>query len=145
MAKKIVANKVTRVMETVELITNGVTTSEIRKYADKHGWCVASRTIDMYISQAKDIIAQENRESRAFRRNLADRRMNMIFSRSMAARDYRTALAAQAEYNKVFGLYGNDQKESGGQEQRENPAEALTTEELKALAGQIMAESNSEC
>lgn len=130
--KRSTAATVARIAEVAELIINGAATSEIRLYAQKNEWGVKDRSVDDYIRKAKDLIAQTTRDSRALRINLADRRLNMVFARSMRNKDYSAAMAALREYNKLFGLYGEAE---AGEHQRAE-VDALS-KSLQELAGEL--------
>ena len=99
------AQKAMRVDAVSELILHGASTKEIYSFAASNGWGVSGRTVSIYVRAAMDAIAETAQDSRAYRISLADRRLNMLFKRGLETGDYRTALAAQQEYNKLYGLY----------------------------------------
>ena len=117
MARRSDVQKIIRVAEVAELLLSGAAPCDIKKYAISNDWPVTERTVDNYISEARIDIERSVEGARSYRIAVADRRLNKMYAISMENGDIRAALAAQQEYNKLYGLHtphgsGNDGTDS---------------------------------
>ncbi len=102
-----------RVMDVYRLLVAGASRATIVQYTAKT-WSVSDRQTDEYIARAKaDLLAQLDRDKE---NNLAMAitRMSDIYQQCYAAKNYKGAITAQIEINKLLGLYAPVKQELTG-------------------------------
>jgi hypothetical protein len=104
MSKATNAEKERRTDIIYTLLVNGASRFEICQYASKH-WGLTNRQADRYIAGANSQIAAEAEYHRSRETGRSIARLNEVFKLCMAAKDYRSALAAQRELNALLSLY----------------------------------------
>jgi len=87
-----------RVDKILDLVVAGLTTREIGQYVDdKTDWGIGRRTIDRLIARARDVVAEQAEPHRKYALNLALRRLDMLFARSLQINDFKACLAVERE------------------------------------------------
>jgi hypothetical protein len=95
-----------RVNKVFELLVNGLTRYQVLQFvATKTDWQLKPRQVDNYIQKASALIAQEAEYLRPKEIGKAIARLNAIFQGAVKVQDYKTAIAAQRELNKLLSLY----------------------------------------
>ena len=110
------SNKVelqSRVNDVCERLLSGQKRSDIVHFATE-AWGISERQVDDYLAKARDAIANSNVVHRDFEIARALVRMNQIFNKAESAEDYKTAILAQQEINKLLALYMPTRSEVSG-------------------------------
>ena len=105
-----------RVATVCKLMIAGASRASIVQYGSIQ-WDITDRQIDDYIARAKNDIATMTDKDKESNLNMAMARMNDIYQQCYAAKNYKGAMSAQIEINKLLGLYAPAQQEikhSGG-------------------------------
>jgi len=98
-----------RVTVVLELIVNGARRPEILRYArEDSDWGVSWRQVDNYIKRANDRLLEIAHHTQEQEFRLAYERLTAIYGRAFKDEDWKSALAAQKEIHKLFGLTGPD-------------------------------------
>lgn len=93
-----------RVQKVINLIVEGLTASEILQYVTVE-FGVKERQAYTYISKAKELLSVSNEAEQIYNRGLAMQRLNHIFKESLSNKNYRVALNAQSELNKITNIH----------------------------------------
>src|SRR3990167_2619821 len=94
-----------RTEQVLELLAAGLSRREIIRWAaEKTEWAVGSRTIDRLIRRAGKLFESESAPLRAREIGKSLRRLEMLFSRCLAEKDYKGALAVEARRIALLGL-----------------------------------------
>ncbi len=94
-----------RVNVILNLVVSGLNRAEIMRYvANKTPWGVSERTIDSYLARARRVIAAVANVEQKRELGLSMLRLEELFKRSLAGRDYKAALAVQKERHELLGL-----------------------------------------
>lgn len=102
-----------RVATVCKLMIAGASRTTIVQYGSTQ-WSVSDRQIDDYISRAKLDIATMTDKDKESNLNMAMARMNDIYQQCYAAKNYKGAMSAQIEINKLLGLYASVKQEVTG-------------------------------
>ncbi len=93
-----------RVLDVYKLLVAGASRATIVQYGSKT-WSITDRQVDDYIARAKlDLMAQLDRD-KDNNLAMAITRMSDIYQQCYAAKNYKGAITAQIEINKLLGLY----------------------------------------
>lgn len=92
-----------RVQKVISLIVEGLTTSDIVQYVTVE-FNVKDRQAYVYLSKAKELLSLSNEAEQIYNRGLAMQRLNHIFKESLSSKNYRIALNAQSELNKITNI-----------------------------------------
>lgn len=103
MAKSTDAEMEQRVTEVYDLLLTGTSRPAILAHASK--WEVDARSVDTYIRRAKAEIKKQAAVERDNALGLAFARLELLFQRTLSAKDYRGALAVLRELNALADLY----------------------------------------
>ncbi|MBN2377048.1 MAG: hypothetical protein JXD22_11645 [Sedimentisphaerales bacterium] len=117
----------------VLLITQGVSFAQILDYCGKQG--VEPDAVDGLIAEARKritIAAEYNRDEQV---GLAVQRLTELYRNALAGQDFRTALQAQRELNRLMGLYENKNASSGPDLSEDL---AGLREQLDTIAGYVL-------
>lgn len=113
-------DKTARVAKIKEWIILGIPTDKIYELSKsiKFRWDVSNRTIDNYIADAKDLLAEDakrNYKSVEFNRAKATERFDLIYAEAMRQKDLQAAIRAESERIKVLRvLEQTDAQENQG-------------------------------
>lgn len=118
------AEKNKRISAVGKLLCLGKERAEILQYS-AGTWGVSERQVDTYISEATAQIQIANTEDLAAEKAMALARNRMIFGLAIKAEQYRNALNAQDQINKLLGLYAPEKKELSGTLEVKTIADAL--------------------
>lgn len=105
MAKATNAQTTRRVTAIYKLILLGADRESIMQYVTKEGWDVETRMIDDYAARARKLLIELTKTDRENQLALARARLNLLFAKTVALNDYKTALAIQKDINALEGLY----------------------------------------
>lgn len=103
-----------RVATVHKLLVAGASRASIVQYGSKE-WKVTDRQVDDYISRAKETIKEQSDRDKENNLSMAIARMNDIYQQCYAAKNYKGAITAQVEINKLLGLYSPSKMEHSGQ------------------------------
>lgn len=78
-------------------------------------WELSDRQTDEYIGRVKQIISEQMDREKDSNLGLALERMNDIYQKCLAASNYKNAIAAQREINRLLGLYAPEKIEHSGE------------------------------
>ena len=109
------AEKTARIEKVTAYLVGGAAPAEIKQAGAKE-WGVSEKTVEGYIKSAREIISADVVADKTFALKLAGRRLNMLFSRNMAIKDYKAALSVLQEYNKLHGLHGGEAGKTAGEQ-----------------------------
>lgn len=109
------------------MILNGHSSRDIMKHG-REEWKVSKRQTEKYISRVQEILELTSSVNRNRSYGLAVGRLEMIYSRATANKDYKTALMTLKQLHELQGLF-NQQKET---DSAEGFAERMR-KELKAM------------
>ncbi len=99
------ATQALRIQQVVGLVTSGLTRAEICRYlSEKTNWNVTDRTVERYMSQARQIIEEAVSVEVSYELGLGLMRLEDLYKRSVSGRDYKAALAVQKERHELLGL-----------------------------------------
>jgi len=94
-----------RVTEVYALLVAGVSTDQIKRLAkDKYFWNVSSRSIDYYISKAKERLDEESKVRRSSELGKAIARLDSQYFRADQRKDHRGAVIAVLACIKLLRL-----------------------------------------
>lgn len=93
-----------RVAMVHKLLVAGASRGAIVQYGSKE-WRVSDRQIDDYIASAKETLKAQTDRDKENNLSMALARMNDIFQQCMSAKNFKGAITAQQEINKLLGLY----------------------------------------
>lgn len=93
-----------RVATVHKLMVAGASRASIVQYGSKE-WKITERQVDDYIASAKETIKAQTDRDKDNNLSMALARMGDIFQQCMSAKNYKGAIAAQQEINKLLGLY----------------------------------------
>jgi hypothetical protein len=93
-----------RIESVAVLLLGGARRSEIMAHADRQGWGVVPRQVDVYIRRAHEQIAQQGAADLKSERAVARARLEMIFRATMGSKDHARALATVREIVNLLGL-----------------------------------------
>ena len=96
-----------RILKVVSMIEEGRSRTEILTTCI-NDYGVSRSTADRYIESANDQFKEAYKPQLKQSAEIARRRLESIFQRSMLKEQYRTALLAQSQLNKIQGLCDND-------------------------------------
>jgi hypothetical protein len=137
-----------RVDEVFKLLTMGAQHSDIKRYADAHGWNVSARQIRRYVSDAQE---QFKRLARADREKLLGRHIaqrGSLYQKAYKDGDLRTALLVAKDEAKLQGLYPRplSQEEADKERLRKllDPAVKTTLSRKVRTARLLMAQANKD-
>ena len=68
-------------------------------------WKVSERQGDEYIARAREILKEQTDRDKDRNLEMAMARMNEVYHQGMTAKNYKVAISAQIEINKLLGLY----------------------------------------
>lgn len=94
-----------RIQEVFKLLVAGAEFSDIKEYANGHGWNVTVRQLQRYIRQANKLFAKVVRKDhqQLLGRHIMQRRA--MFARSIKANNLNTALRSLQDEAKLQGIY----------------------------------------
>ena len=95
-----------RIFKVVSMIEEGQSRSSIIEQCCAE-YSVSRSTVDRYIDSANDHFKESYKPQMQRSAEIAKRRIEAIFEKSMKKQDYRMALAAQSQLNKIQGLCDN--------------------------------------
>lgn len=93
-----------RVATVHKLLVAGASRASIVLYGSQN-WKVSDRQITDYIARAKETLIEQVDKDKESNLSMALTRMNDIYQQCMSAKNYKGAIAAQREINKLLGLY----------------------------------------
>lgn len=93
-----------RVATVHKLIVAGASRASIQQYSATT-WGLSDRPIDEYIARAKETIKEQTDKDKDNNLALAIQRMSDIYQQCYSAKNYKGAITAQVEINKLLGLY----------------------------------------
>lgn len=89
----------------MQLACSGASRRDILQFvATQTTWGVSVRTIDRYMADAHVAVVDAGRHNHELELGRAKVRLNLLFGRALAAKDYSTALAVQREINRLLNL-----------------------------------------
>lgn len=105
--KASVAETQERINFTFDLLVGGAKRANvIKQFSEKHPeWNLQPRQIDNYIAKAKAEIEKRQDTRRSYEYSMALVRAENIYARAMSAHDYRAALSAQDQINRITDIY----------------------------------------
>jgi hypothetical protein len=104
-----------RIVTIHKLLVAGASRTTILQYAVKT-WDVSESMADKYIGRAKESITEQTDRDRDHNLSLALERMADIYQQCMSAKNFKGAIAAQQETNKLLGLYAPLKQEITGKD-----------------------------
>lgn len=104
MAKSTDAEMEKRITAVYDLLLIGTSRAGIVQYAAEK-WQVETRIVDTYIRRARNLLKKHTATSRELALATARARLNLLYQKALAAKDYRGALAVQKEINALEALY----------------------------------------
>jgi len=93
-----------RVNQVYKLLILGKTRAYILQYA-ADTWDSSERMADEYISRASAMIEEQANRDRETHMKLATTRLELVFNEAYEIGEYKDALGAQHQLNKIMGLY----------------------------------------
>ena len=93
-----------RVADIYALVVDGLPLAAISRFvAANCRWQASDRTLCRYIARARELMMEQSRQGRkeAFAESLA--RKQLLYSRAVAAKQWKTALQVQNSIDKMFG------------------------------------------
>lgn len=96
-----------------KLLVAGASRTTILQYAVKT-WDVSESMADKYIGRAKETILEQVDRDKDQNLALALERMQEIYQECKSAKNYKGAITAQVEINKLLGLYAPTKQEVTG-------------------------------
>jgi hypothetical protein len=104
-----------RVATVHKLLVAGASRASIQQYAI-NAWGLSESPVDVYISRAKETIKEQTDRDKESNLSMAIARMNDIYQQCYAAKNYKGAITAQVEINKLLGLYAPVKQELTGKD-----------------------------
>jgi hypothetical protein len=98
------AEIVRRVATVHKLMVAGASRASIQQYAANQ-WGLSERPVDEYISRAKETLKEQVDRDKDHNLEMALARMQEIYQECKSAKNYKGAIQAQVEINKLLGLY----------------------------------------
>lgn len=95
-----------RILKVVSMIEEGQSRAAIVEQCCAE-YSVSRSTVDRYIESANEHFKETYKPHLQRSAEIAKRRLEAIFQKSMKKEDYRMALAAQSQLNKIQGLCDN--------------------------------------
>lgn len=120
--------KRTRLREVLQCFNTGMTYNEVVEYG-KRRWNCSERTVQRYITSARDIEAMPERDINEFRSDSISRCL-YIYKKAILKDRQDIALSAQKEINKLLGLYPDQILQFQGS--KDNPITFLVAEIAKS-------------
>ncbi len=103
------AARVARIQEVINLISMGFSRQDIRRYTAKNtNWNVPDRCLDRYLAEAREQLEKLAAEDAKYELGVGKARLNELYKRAFANKDYKAALAAQKERHELLGLKKHD-------------------------------------
>lgn len=102
-----------RVATIHKLMVAGASRASIVQYGSKT-WQITDRQVDDYIARAKKGITDQANKDKNHNLALALERMSDIYQQCYAAKNYKGAVSAQQEINRLLGLYAPTKTEMTG-------------------------------
>lgn len=121
-----------RVEEILRIRLDGAAFADIRDYAGQNGWGLSDSQLKKLIRKSDELLKERDDRSRARAIRLHVARRESLYARSVAAADYRTALAVLADDAKLRGLY-LDEKALKANRQEQQRLEAEMAEIMDIL------------
>jgi hypothetical protein len=103
-----------RVATVHKLLVAGASRASIQQYAIK-AWGLSESPVDVYIARAKESIKEQTDRDKENNLSMALARMNDIYQQCISAKNYKGAITAQVEINKLLGLYAPTKTEGTGE------------------------------
>ncbi len=97
-----------RVDEIYRIRIDGAQFHDVREYSVKMGWNISDSMLRKYIERANKLLRERRERVRATLFSMHLTRVEALYARSVAAADFRTALACLQDAAKANRLYPDD-------------------------------------